>query len=1030
MSVSLDIEAFYRRLKKIYTAWKDASGDDGFSKSDAVVVAMGSDEDVVYSKSTAIQTWLFGYELTDVILAFCENSISFMASKKKIEFLKPAANTKNNENANGIPEINLIQREKDNNTENFQKIIQFLKSSKNGKTIGVFAKDKFSSKFIDAWNEVLKKSNLNKIDVSANVASIMAVKEESELNLLRKASGITLEVYSKVFKEYMKDVIDADRRVKHFKVAEYVEKSLEDKQYLRGADPTYVESCYPPIVQSGSNCNLKFSVTSDKNTLQFGVIICMLGVRYRSYCSNVVRTLMVNPTEKMQEIYTFLLNMEEVIFEKLQHGTPLCDVYNEVIKRTKSEKPELVNSFTRSFGFCCGIEFRESTYVINGKNQIKARKGMVFNINIGISNLVNDEAKEDSEKKYALFIGDTVVVNDGAPATNLTKDKKRAKNISIFLKDESEEESEEEQQPAELLGRGARNAVLKEKTRQEQTLEEKRRSHQKELSNQLNNEAKKRMMDNKEDVQSSRSKKSNVSYKSSSLLPFKEPDIHDLKIFIDKKYETVVLPIFGLPTPYHISTVKNISMSTEGDYSYLRINFFCPGSGIGRVDNQAYANNDSTFVKELTYRALAGKVPGKAEPPAANLQLAFRQIKDVQKKFKTREAEEKEREGIVKQDKLVINPNKNNPKLKDLYIRPNIAHRRMQGHLEAHTNGFRYTSVRGDKVDILYNNIKHAIFQPCDREMIIVLHFHLKNAIMFGKKRHSDVQFYTEVGEITTDLGKLQHMRDRDDLYAEQAERELRHKLNTGFKSFIDKVETISRGEVEFDSPFRELSFFGVPFRSTCMVQPTSTALINCVEWPSFVVSLDDIELVHFERVQFHLKNFDMVIVFKDYKRKVEVINSIPMQSLDPIREWLNSCDIRYTDGVQSLNWAKILKTIVDDPEAFFDQGGWSFLEPESDEDAGDDSEEEEEFVPEDGSEAEGSETDEDSDEDYSSEAESSFDEESLGSGEESGKDWDELEEEAKRADRGQYEEEVVTSSSKKRKRDHSGSRKSHKKRK
>lgn len=37
-------------------------------------------------------------------------------------------------------------------------------------------------------------------------------------------------------------------------------------------------------------------------------------------------------------------------------------------------------------------------------------------------------------------------------------------------------------------------------------------------------------------------------------------------------------------------------------------------------------------------------MPGRAEPPAANLQLAFRQIKDVQKKFKTREAEEKERE--------------------------------------------------------------------------------------------------------------------------------------------------------------------------------------------------------------------------------------------------------------------------------------------------------------------------------------------------------------------------------------------------
>lgn len=44
----------------------------------------------------------------------------------------------------------------------------------------------------------------------------------------------------------------------------------------------------------------------------------------------------------------------------------------------------------------------------------------------------------------------------------------------------------------------------------------------------------------------------------------------------------------------------------------------------------------------------------------------------------------------------------------------------------------------------------------------------------------------------------------------------------------------------------------------------------------------------------------------------------------------LSSCDIKYTEGVQSLNWTKIMKTIVDDPEGFFEQGGWSFLDPES----------------------------------------------------------------------------------------------------
>lgn len=73
--------------------------------------------------------------------------------------------------------------------------------------------------------------------------------------------------------------------------------------------------------------------------------------------------------------------------------------------------------------------------------------------------------------------------------------------------------------------------------------------------------------------------------------------------------------------------------------------------------------------------------------PSTNLQNAFRIIKEVQKRYKTREAEEKEKEGIVKQDSLVINLNRSNPKLKDLYIRPNIAQKRMQGSLEAHTNG-------------------------------------------------------------------------------------------------------------------------------------------------------------------------------------------------------------------------------------------------------------------------------------------------------------------------------------------------------
>lgn len=55
--------------------------------------------------------------------------------------------------------------------------------------------------------------------------------------------------------------------------------------------------------------------------MKFDSIICALGARYKSYCSNIVRTLLVDPPEALQKDYEFLLKLEEEILSKLQHGT-------------------------------------------------------------------------------------------------------------------------------------------------------------------------------------------------------------------------------------------------------------------------------------------------------------------------------------------------------------------------------------------------------------------------------------------------------------------------------------------------------------------------------------------------------------------------------------------------------------------------------------------------------------------------------------------------------------------------------------
>lgn len=61
----------------------------------------------------------------------------------------------------------------------------------------------------------------------------------------------------------------------------------------------------------------------------------------------------------------------------------------------------------------------------------------------------------------------------------------------------------------------------------------------------------------------------------------------------------------------------------------------------------------------------------------------------------------------------------------------------------------------------------------------------------------------------------------------------MRQKLKSAFKNFCEKVEALTKNEVEFDTPFRELGFHGAPYRSTVLLQPTSGCLVNLTEWVS-----------------------------------------------------------------------------------------------------------------------------------------------------------------------------------------------------
>ena len=53
-------------------------------------------------------------------------------------------------------------------------------------------------------------------------------------------------------------------------------------------------------------------------------------------------------------------------------------------------------------------------------------------------------------------------------------------------------------------------------------------------------------------------------------------------------------------------------------------------------------------------------------------------------------------------------------------------------------------------------------------------------------------------------------------------------------------------------------------------------------------------------------------MLLQDLTKDVFRIDAIPSQSLDTVREWLGSMDIKFYENKVNLNWKQVLKSIVD----------------------------------------------------------------------------------------------------------------------
>lgn len=464
------------------------------------------------------------------------------------------------------------------------------------------------------------------------------------------------------FVEEMSEVLDEEKKVTHKKLAEKVDGKIDDTKFFQKLktklpaefDAGQLDWIYGPTVQSGGDYDLKLTAQSNDDNLHAGTIIAGIGLKYKTYCSIVARTYLVNPNDTQEANYKLLSSIHEATLKEAKEGVVIKELYSKALGIIKSKKPELEKHFVKSLGAGIGLETKDPTLSVNAKNTRTLKDGMTLCISSGFSDIENPKPQDKQSKTYSLLISDTIRIRrDQEPANFTASAPSEIGATSFFFKDEEEEQpppkTKEKAKKDPKVGavatsniQGGSRRGRERATQQDTGAETRRREHQKELAQkkqQAGLATYSEAMGDQNGVAQKKFKRFQ-SYKREVDFPSRTKD---LAILVDNKTATVVLPIMGRPVPFHINTIKNASKSDEGGFAFLRINFLSPGQGVGRKDDQPFEDPEAHFVRSLTFRSRS----------ANRMQEIATSITELRKNSVRRDLEKKELEDVVEQGKLI-----------------------------------------------------------------------------------------------------------------------------------------------------------------------------------------------------------------------------------------------------------------------------------------------------------------------------------------------------------------------------------------
>ncbi|KAI8025619.1 FACT complex subunit SPT16 [Camellia lanceoleosa] len=595
---SINLVAFGKWLKMLYSHWNEYDNDLWGASEVLAIATPPPSEDLRYLKSSALNVWLVGYEFPDTIMVFMKKQIHFLCCQKKASLLEVVRKT-----AKEVVDAEVVMHVKaknDDGTALMYSIFRAVRAQSklddhDTPVVGYIAREIPEGNLLETWAEKPKNANFQLSDITNGFSDLFAVKDSAEITNVKKAAYLTSSVMKHFVIPMLEKVIDEEKKVSHSSLmddTERVEESLISNQVLLAKDE-----------------NLYYDSTS--------VIICAIGSRYNSYCSNVARTFLIDANALQSKAYEVLLKAHDAAISALKPGNKAGAAYKAALSVVENDAPELDKA----------------------------------------------ETKNPKTQKFSVLLSDTVIVGENSPEVVTTMSSKAVKDVAYSF---NEDEEKEEEQP-KVKAEANRSKALPSKAtlrsvNHEMSKEEQRRQRQAELARQKNEETAKRlagggsgMMDN---LGAAKPSGELIAYKNVNDLPTPR----DLMIQIDQRNEAILLPIYGSMVPFHVAMVKSVSSQQDTNRScYIRIIFNVPGTPFNPHDTNSLKFHSSIYVKEVSFRS---KDP-------RHISEVVQLIKTLRRQVASRESVKAERATLVTQEKLQLAGAKFKPiRSSDLWIRP------------------------------------------------------------------------------------------------------------------------------------------------------------------------------------------------------------------------------------------------------------------------------------------------------------------------------------------------------------------------